>query len=63
MKAAHSILATVGLLVIVGVFVAALADAWVTLLIAIGIAAVAGMITRLVMPRDQRERLFGRLGR
>jgi hypothetical protein len=63
MKLAHSILATIGLLVIVGVLVAALADAWITLLVVIVIAAVAGLITRLFVARDQRERLFGRLTR
>ena len=42
MRRTHSILATIGLIVIVGFVLAALADAWVTLVLVFLIAAAAG---------------------
>ena len=59
----HSVLATVGLLVIVGFVIVSVADAWVTLLIVVGIAIAAGFLTSVVVPRDQREQWLRRLGR
>jgi predicted RND superfamily exporter protein len=63
MKLAHAVVATIGLIVIVGVVVAALADAWFTLLLVIVIAGGVGLVTRVFVPRGQRERMFERLGR
>ena len=63
MRRAHSILATIGLIVIVGFVLAALADAWVTLVLVFLIAAAVGSVIRFVVPRDRREQFLGRLGR
>jgi len=58
----HAILATVGLLVIAGFVVASLADAWLTLMVVVGIAAAAGLVTSVVVPREEREQWLRRLG-
>ena len=63
MKLAHSLLAAVGLVVIVGLVIAALADSWRSLLIVCLVAAGAGLMTRLIVPRDQRRRPLERLTR
>jgi hypothetical protein len=63
MRLIHSILATIGMLVIAGLVVAAVADAWTTVLIAIGIAVAGGVTTSFAVPRDQREQLLERLRR
>jgi hypothetical protein len=58
----HAILAAIGLLVIAGFVVASLADAWLTLIVVIGIAAAAGLVTSVVVPREEREQWLRRLG-
>jgi hypothetical protein len=63
MKLVHSTLAAVGLVVIVALFVVALADSWHSLVIAVIVAAGAGSLIRLLVPRDQRRRLLERLSR
>jgi hypothetical protein len=60
MKLVHSVLAAVGLVVIVALVIAALADSWSALMIATMVAAGAGLLTRLLVPRDQRRRLLER---
>src|SRR5258707_7065516 len=48
----HIILGTVGLAVIVGVIVSALAADWSTLLALVALALAAGLLTRFAIPRD-----------
>jgi hypothetical protein len=63
MKLVHSTLAVVGFVVIVALVVAVMADSWRSLVIALIIAAGAGFLTRLLMPRDKPRRLLERLSR
>lgn len=63
MKLVHSILAVTGLAVIVGFVVWAQAESWRSELVLLIVAAIAGFVTRLLVPRDRRARLLERLNR
>jgi membrane protein YdbS with pleckstrin-like domain len=62
-KLIHIVFATVGLAVIVGVMVWAVSAVWVTLVALMALAAVAGLLTRFAIPREQRLRMLERLNR
>jgi hypothetical protein len=60
-KLIHISLGTLGLVVIIGVIIFAVAGDWLTLVAVMALALTAGLITRFAIPREQRLRALKRL--
>jgi hypothetical protein len=57
----HAVIAPVGLIVILGVLIAALVSDWRTLILVVVAAGIAGEITRRAVPKEERAELLDRL--